>query len=103
MAFPESYKLVGVTRSGRFVERPRNFRKAPTDAVMISWGRDNDCAFVGRFYPMRKGWSGLDIRKAYRVETSGRRDWWRGHARVLRVWTTQDAMLMTVNALLSKT
>jgi hypothetical protein len=96
MAKPLIYKIVGVSH-GKEARQQRG--GAPTESWMIEWGRGRGVDFVIRYFPSRKGWRVLDIRNAKPIDLGG--SWktrrvkaYRGQARGMRYWGSEDAAIM---------
>lgn len=87
------YFVVGV-RLGGGIERWKH-NGAPTDSWMISRGRRYHCGAVLRYYPTKRGWCILDIRKAMQLQSADRRStWWRGQVRYGQTFPSEDAAVM---------
>ena len=75
-------------------------RGAPGDSWMCSFGKKRGAQFAIRYFPSKKAWIALDIRKA--VETSGYgrngQKWWVGQKRIPRQFPTEDAAVVYVIA-----
>ena len=61
-----SYDVVGVRADGTTVEHRGAWSRAPKDLWLFNWGRSwhRRCDVVIRYWPSKKGWVPLDIRRA---------------------------------------
>lgn len=77
---------------------------APTEAQLIGRGSKNGCDAVIRYFPSKKGWRILDIRKARAVQhPSGRTTFWTGQVRGTTYYPNEDAAVMAAIHLLPLT
>ena len=79
---------------GGIPERRYHFMSAPTDAKLCDTGTRLKAQFAVRYFPSRKGWLVLDLRRARRVQTASHRNFWRGQERLQQVCPTEDAAVM---------
>lgn len=91
------YELVGIVGS-RTVHGSRS--GAPSDGEMTVWGKVKRVDIVTRYYPTKKGWLLLDIRKAMQVGSHNKR-FWVGQQRGERVYPSMDAAIMHAIAILA--
>lgn len=89
-----TYKLIGV-RGDHVVEGKTE--GSPSEAKLCNWGRQRGRFFVIRYFPSRRGWRILDIRKAIAVtmRINGRPvPVWRGQVRGTKYYATEEAAVM---------
>lgn len=84
------YRIVGVA-SGYC--REWTCTKAPSDALLCTYGRRTNVDFMIRYFPSKKGWVVLDIRKALPLG-AGSHQWWSGQVRWEKVFPSEDAAVM---------
>ena len=75
-------------------ERRYRFMSAPTAEKLCDIGARLKAQFAVRYFPSRKGWMVLDIRRARRVNTAGRYDFWVNYEWLQKVCPTEDAAVM---------
>lgn len=85
------YKIIGVGPA-RVIERKKN--GAPAEGWLCEFGKKNSVPMVIRYYPSRKGWRILDLRRAQCFGVNGRAfNIWKGQVRGQRYWPTEDAAI----------
>lgn len=89
---PTVYKIVGVAPNRVWEGRMTG---SPSDYRLCAWGKQSNVQFVIRFFPTRKGWGVLDIRRAFpRALASKKITIWRGHQRHDTYFPNEDAAVM---------
>lgn len=94
MASLATYKIIAVRPHGTFEKKTRG---APTESSIIAWARNRNAPFVIRYYPSRKGWRILDLRKVVEgVMSRGNRSIaiYKGQLRGTKYYETEDAAVM---------
>lgn len=79
---------------GGIPETRRSKKGAPSDTWLCATGARLKAQFAIRYFPSRKGWMVLDLRRARKVQTVSRRNFWRGQERLQKVCPTEDAAVM---------
>ncbi len=92
------YTVIGVRAHG-VVEWKK--RGAPSDGWMLARGMNHKCAFVGRYFPSKKGWVLIDIRKAQNFGRPGHFVKWVGHVRLKTIYPTREAAEMVARHLIT--
>lgn len=100
MTRPErGYEVYGVL-PGKVVKH--RFLTAPSDMQLVAWGLKAGASFVVRYWPSKKGWAALDIRKArtfdVRLATGRAYPSATGHIRGTTVYPSIDAAVMHLMA-----
>lgn len=94
---PADYKVIAVLPGGGVIEKRK--RGAPPENWMIDFGRARRAAFVIRYFPSKKGWRVLDIRKVLAVPVPGGAGGrpltiYTGQGRGTRYYPNEDAAVM---------
>lgn len=93
-----TYKMIGVLHDGRTVEKTVH-GGAPTESRLIAWGLQRRAIAVIRYFPSRKGWRILDIRKIAKgtqpIHRAGRSvEVFKGQVRGAVYYLNEDAAVM---------
>lgn len=61
-----AYDVIGVRADGTVITQRGRWDRAPKDGWLFSWARQqkHKCDVVIRYWPSKKGWVPLDIRRA---------------------------------------
>jgi hypothetical protein len=95
MASLATYKIIAVRPHGVFEKKTRG---APSESSMIAWALNRRAAAVIRYFPSKRGWRIIDLRKTIAMPMSnafGRPiTAYRGHVRGTKYYATEDAAVM---------
>lgn len=87
------YQIVFVRCGG--VHRSARVSKAPRTEWMLERGKRYGALFVIRYWPSKKGWRVLDMRKAqsFQFGSTGHTEWM-GHRHLKTIFPSEDAAVM---------
>ena len=95
------YELTGICLGGRTVHGVHK-HGAPSAGQLCTWGKAKGAAFVMRYYPSKRGWRLLDIRKAIQAGGNSSPRFWVGMVTGERIYPSMDAAIMHAIAILNR-
>lgn len=94
-----AYKIVYMLPGG--VVKFGYLDTAPNESYLLSRGQARRAAFVARYWPSKKGWRVLDIRKAQCFQAPGGFPKWSGHRYLDTIFPGDVAATMAMWALVT--